>query len=224
MKLTERLMTILDVIGKCDVIADIGTDHGYIPIYCVKNNMAEKAIACDVNQGPLDIAKDNIKKYDLEDKISVRLSDGLKGLKRSEADVIVIAGMGGLLINSILEDGKDVVDFSSRLILQPMIAVKEVRKYLYDNGYEITKEKIAKEGQKLYNIIEAKKTGKKLTYDEFDIVVGRYLSEQKDELFEPYVRAKMYTLQKIIDGISASKDKEGLEEYIKELELFKKVL
>lgn len=223
MKLTERLMTIAEMVKKCDVIADIGTDHGYIPIYCVTNNMAKSAIACDINQGPLDIAKENITKYGLDDKIILRLSDGVNKLKKGEADVIVIAGMGGLLINHILEEGKDIIDSSARLILQPMLAQKEVRKYLYENGYDIKRERLAKEGQKLYNIIEAKKSDSEITYSEFDIVVGKRLYEEKDELFDLYTEMRMNTLRKIIKGISGSKDKEGLDEYIKELELFESI-
>lgn len=223
MKLTERLMTITHLINKCNVIADIGTDHGYIPIYCIRNNMADSAIACDINQGPLDIAKENIIRYGLEDKITLRLSDGLSKLHKGEADVIVIAGMGGLLINHILEEGKDVIDSSVRLILQPMLAQKEVRKYLYENGYDILSEKLAKEGQKLYNIIEAKKSQSKVSYSEFDIVVGRRLYEERGELFDLYLESRMNTLKKIIKGISDSKDQEGLDDYIKELELFESI-
>ncbi|MBE7047399.1 MAG: SAM-dependent methyltransferase [Ruminococcaceae bacterium] len=223
MKLTERLMTIAEMVKKCDVIADIGTDHGYIPIYCITNNMAKSAIACDINQGPLDIAKENISKYGLDDRITLRLSDGVSKLKKAEADVIVIAGMGGLLINHILEEGKDIIDSSVRLILQPMLAQKEVRKYLYENGYDIISERLAKEGQKLYNIIEAKKSGSEVTYSEFDIVVGKRLYEEKDELFDLYTEMRMNTLRKIIKGISGSKDKEGLDEYIKELEFFESI-
>lgn len=223
MKLTERLMTITHLINKCNVIADIGTDHGYIPIYCIRNNMADSAIACDINQGPLDIAKENIIRYGLEDKITLRLSDGLAKLHKGEADVIVIAGMGGLLINHILEEGKDVIDSSVRLILQPMLAQKEVRKYLYENGYDILSEKLAKEGQKLYNIIEAKKSQSKVSYSEFDIVVGRRLYEERGELFDLYLESRMNTLKKIIKGISDSKDQEGLDDYIKELELFESI-
>lgn len=223
MKLTERLMTIAEMVKKCDVIADIGTDHGYIPIYCITNNMAKSAIACDINQGPLDIAKENISKYGLDDRITLRLSDGVSKLKKAEADVIVIAGMGGLLINHILEEGKDIIDSSVRLILQPMLAQKEVRKYLYENGYDIINERLAREGQKLYNIIEAKKSDSEVTYSEFDIVVGKRLYEEKDELFDLYTEMRMNTLRKIIKGISGSKDKEGLDEYIKELELFESI-
>lgn len=223
MKLTERLMTITHLINKCNVIADIGTDHGYIPIYCIRNNMADSSIACDINQGPLDIAKENIIRYGLEDKITLRLSDGLSKLHKGEADVIVIAGMGGLLINHILEEGKDVIDSSVRLILQPMLAQKEVRKYLYENGYDILSEKLAKEGQKLYNIIEAKKSQSKVSYSEFDIVVGRRLYEERGELFDLYLESRMNTLKKIIKGISDSKDQEGLDDYIKELELFESI-
>ena len=153
MELTPRLKKIAGLLpDKAKTLADIGTDHAYLPVYCLLNGICENAIAMDVNEGPLKRAEENTKKYNLEDKISLRLSDGIQKLKKGEADVIVIAGMGGLLIQKILEDGKDILTLGTKLILQPMIAQEELREYLFSNGYAIENEYVVSEGSKFYNI------------------------------------------------------------------------
>ena len=103
MILSPRLLKIAKCID-CDTLADIGTDHGYIPIFAMNNGLCKKAIACDINKGPLLSAKENIELYNLSDKIETRLSNGLLSLSPMEADTIVIAVMGGLLIRDILTD------------------------------------------------------------------------------------------------------------------------
>ena len=220
MKLTPRLMTIAKMIPKCDTVADIGTDHGYIPIYCVKNNISKKAIACDVNEGPLKIAKMNMEKYGCEDNVSTLLSDGLEKLKKDSADTVVIAGMGGLLINSILDNGKHILKPGIRFILQPMLAIKEVRKYLYDNGFDIVREKLAREGNKIYNVLEAVYTEDKKSYTDFDVIVGDKLYISGDEHFKDYMNMKINTVRNIIRGISMSDDKSGIDEYETELKQY----
>ena len=115
MELTPRLKKIAGLLpDKAKTLADIGTDHAYLPVYCLLNGICENAVAMDVNEGPLKRAEENTKKYNLEDKISLRLSDGIQKLKKGEADVIVIAGMGGLLIQKILEDGKDILTLGTK--------------------------------------------------------------------------------------------------------------
>ena len=109
MQLEGRLKLIAELVPECEVLADVGTDHGYIPIYCVQNGMCNRAIAMDVNPLPLDRADAHIKKYDLDKFISTRLSDGVQQLSPDEADVIVIAGMGGQLIMNILDAGADII-------------------------------------------------------------------------------------------------------------------
>jgi len=116
----------------------------------------------------------------------------------------VIAGMGGLLINEILDKGKDKISSDATLILQPMLAVNEVRKYLCENGFVITKECLAKEEDKIYNILVCKKGNEVLS--EFDIYVGKRLFLDKDELFLKYMDNKIYTVTKIINGLKKSKN------------------
>ncbi len=204
MKLSERLIKITEFVDGTTSLADIGTDHGYVPVYCVQNGLCDSAIACDINEGPLNAAKEHIEGSGLSDKITTRLSDGLDALGKGEADTIVIAGMGGFLIRDILTRGKDVIDDTTRLILQPMVAGKELREYLISDGFEIVSEKLAREEDKFYNIIYAKKGTSHLT--ERELVLGKGIDE--DENFGDYVAFNVNVVSKIIDGLKKSKGKE----------------
>ena len=142
------------------IVCDIGTDHGYIPIYAVSEGICEYAYACDVNQGPLNIATENIKEYGLSHKIFCVLSDGLENLKDSlkydsSKLSIVIAGMGGLLINRILGDGMELAKSAHELILSPHSEIMEVRRFLLENGFVIADENMVFEDGKFYTVIKA---------------------------------------------------------------------
>lgn len=205
MKLSERLIKITEFVRGATVVADIGTDHGYVPVYCVQGGLCNRAIACDINEGPLAAAKEHIADSGLSDVIDARLSDGLDALEKGEADTIVIAGMGGYLIRDILMRGSDVIDDSTRLILQPMVAAKELREYLADNGFEIVTEKLAREEDKFYNIIYARKGVSPLT--EKELLLGKGIED--DENFGDYVTFNVNVVSKIINGLKKSKDKDG---------------
>lgn len=200
--LTERLQKIADCIN-ARVLADIGTDHGYIPIYCVERGKCESALACDVNEGPLQAADANISVYGLTDKIETRLSDGLEALSPMEADTIVIAGMGGFLIRDILIRGADKIGDDTTLILQPMVAVPELREYLYTNGYEIYDEKLAREGDKFYNILCVRRG--KCEFTEKDVLVGKGICD--DENYGDYIAFHKNVISKIISGLEKSAGK-----------------
>ena len=217
MILTNRLQLIYDIIPKCNTIADIGTDHGYIPIFCVLNGIAKNALAMDVNKGPLERAKINIEKYNVSDKVHTRLSNGLEGLACGEADVIVIAGMGGPLIAEILEKGKNVITDDTTLIIQPMIAPKELREYLYGSGFEITEEYVCREQDKFYNIFKVKKGEFKPT--QRDLFIGRNLKKNSPEVFNEYVEYKIKVAQKILKGLKKSTADKSCEIALMETEL-----
>jgi len=126
MELSPRLKKIAELIPQGSVIADVGTDHAYIPVYCFQNNIIKKAIAMDVNPMPLKRAEQNLEKYGFLYESELRLSDGIEKLSVGEADVIVIAGMGGLLIRDIIDAGKDKITASTLMLIQPMIAPAEL--------------------------------------------------------------------------------------------------
>ena len=155
LKLTARMQIIADFINEEDVVADVGTDHGYIPLWLVLNKKCKRAILTDVNQGPLDKAKANSEKY-LANKgmIDMRLGSGIEVLEYSEADAVIIAGMGGLLIRDILSQNQKKTSSIKKFILQPRNNSYELRKWILStlSGYRITEERIVKEGKKFSEV------------------------------------------------------------------------
>ena len=153
-KISDRLRTVADMCRQGNVAADIGTDHGYLPIYLVQNNIFNKAVAMDLREGPLEKARKHISGYGLQDRICTRLSDGLESLKCGEADTITICGMGGRLIRDILINGMDKLTPSVQLIVSPQSEVGEFRHFLLENGFDICAERMVKDEGKFYFIME----------------------------------------------------------------------
>lgn len=153
-KMSRRLITICEMLRDSEIpvscVADVGCDHGYISIYLVSHDIADRAIAMDVRKGPLSGAGSNIEEYGQQDKITTRLSDGLKEVSQGEADTVVVAGMGGKLMIKILEEGNPKALGIRKGILQPQSEIPEFRKYLREKGYSITDEQIVLEDGKYY--------------------------------------------------------------------------
>ena len=148
MELSKRLQTVAAAVTPGHRIADVGTDHGYVPIYLVKNGLCPSACAMDVNKGPLARAAEHIGQEGLSDKIATRLSDGLAGLSPDETDTVVIAGMGGELICRILKNAPEFLEAGMEFILQPQSEWFKVRHLLHDAGYHIAGEWFLKEDRK----------------------------------------------------------------------------
>ena len=153
--LSERLLMSAKMVTKGSRVADVGCDHAHTGIWLIKNDIASKVIAMDVRKGPLEKARENIKLYGLDGIIETRLSDGLEKLSVGEADSIVIAGMGGTLTVEILKNGIEKAAAARELILQPQSDIGMVRRFLRENGFVITQEKMCKEDGKFYNSIRA---------------------------------------------------------------------
>lgn len=170
--LNPRLFKIASLLKPCRCLADIGTDHGYIPIFALFNGICRRAIASDINPGPLDRAREHAQQMCLEDKIGLRLGGGLSTLQAGEADTIVIAGMGGLLIAEILENSPEIVKGAHRLILQPMTAQTELRQYLARGGYTLDKEYLVAEDEKIYNIFDVY-VGGETHYTPKELLLGK---------------------------------------------------
>lgn len=204
MNLSERLLTIARFIPKCNCLADIGTDHGYIPIYTVTNNISQRAIASDINKGPVEIAKKNIKLYSIEGKIDTRVGNGLSTLKEGEADVILIAGMGGNLISEILEKDKNIAESADYLILQPVQYPEELRKYLCSAKFKILDEELAKEGNKYYHIIKVRRGEPDIYSKEVYYYTGLKLIEKRHPVLQSYVKHKIERITIILDELKNS--------------------
>lgn len=209
--LNPRLRKIAGLVPQNRCTADIGTDHAYIPIVLVKDGTAKCAIASDIKKGPLMRAHENICKNNLSNLIETRLGAGLETLSPGDAEVIIIAGMGGILIGDILESSREVTGSAKLLILQPMTAVPELREYLTENGYEITAEYLEAEEEKLYNIITAKPIGN-TKYTKKEIYLGKGLEQTSPELFERYKNAVLTKLNKRAEGLKKSVTEESKEE------------
>lgn len=151
MELTPRLQAIADQIPQGGKLADIGTDHGYLPAWLLLSGRIEAAIAADLREGPLERARETARRAGVAEQISFRLCDGLSAVDPREVDTVVIAGMGGETICSILKASPWTRE-GKQLILQPMTGFAELRRWLQSNGYAIQKETIAREGKRLYTI------------------------------------------------------------------------
>ncbi len=192
--LSKRLQAVASMVtpGRCPV--DVGCDHGYVSIYLVQAHISPKALAMDINKGPLARARENIEKWGLSGQIEVRLSDGLKNYRPGEADSLIIAGMGGLLIRDILQDGKDrgILDDFKELILSPHSDAPVVRKCLALWGCKIDREIMLTDGGKYYTVIHAVKEsqGSEETKAE-DTIYGGYLIRHKDPVLYQYLTKQL---------------------------------
>lgn len=155
MKISTRLRLIAERLPQGCRFADIGSDHGLLPIYAMKQNIAASAIAGEVNDGPLDAARRGVAASGLQDQIAVRKGDGLAVIEAGEVNTITISGMGGALIASILSAGLDKLAGVNRLILQPNMAEEAVRRFLLSHNYLIVDEIVIEEDGKIYEIITA---------------------------------------------------------------------
>lgn len=155
MELSKRLQTVANAVTPGSRVADVGTDHGYVPIYLVERGLCPGAIAMDVNEGPLARAEEHIRAEGLSDRIQTRKSDGLAALAPEETDAVVIAGMGGALMCRILQDASAFLEAGRELILQPQSEWFKVRRLLSASGYRITKEWFLEEEGKYYVVIKA---------------------------------------------------------------------
>ena len=202
MKLTNRLLKIANLVTPNKRLADIGTDHGYIPVYLLNKGVIDFAILADINKGPLENARSEVNRNKLQEKVDLRLGSGIEVLKKGEVDEIIIAGMGGILIADLLEANKEVAHNTEKLILQPMQAQEELRIYLLNNGYEILDECLEKEDFRLYEIIVAKYTGRNTNVeDNIYYEVGKKLIENKDKLLPEFIENKIKKYNNIIEKL-----------------------
>ncbi len=223
MKVSKRIHNIVNEINSRR-LCDVGTDHGYIPIYAVYNNIIDKAIACDINKKPLERAYNNIKKYLYDSIIETRLGYGLSKLNIGEVDTISICGMGGYLIIDILEENKNVVQNVNQLLLQPQSGIVEVRKYIHKIGFKIINEKFIEDDNKFYTIINCIK-GEDVVYSELDYLLSKILLEKNDKLYLMYLKNEYNKMNNISKSLSNKKLDSNIEnlEILKKLNMYKEI-
>ena len=203
MKLGSRLAALAACVPQGTRVADIGTDHAYLPIELVQKNIAILAVAADVHIGPYQAAKDNIEGLGLNNKISVRFGDGLSVLSPGEVDTVVIAGMGGSTIIEILTSNPEVTSSLSRLILQPMVATGMVRRWLSSNKWTIIDEALVQDDGKLYEILVAEQgvtvIAEPIMYD-----IGVILWNNKTKLLELHIENLIAQTERVLHEMAAS--------------------
>lgn len=210
MILSERLTAVTDLLPPGNVVADIGCDHGYISIHLVESQKYNRAIAMDVRKGPLAIANENINKYGYGEKIETRLSDGFEKLNDNEADAAIIAGMGGLLVISILERSLNKVKNLKQLVLQPQSDINLVRKYLRQHGFVIKKENMVKDEGKYYPMFlicfdsEAAFNDINDTQQEVYDYYGEYLIKSKNMILKEYVMHEKEVFESVLKKLPES--------------------
>ena len=175
--LSRRLETIISLVEPGETIADIGTDHGYVPIALVRRGICRKGLAMDVGTGPLERAREHIHAHSMEKIIETRLSDGLHKLSPGEADRIVIAGMGGPLMQRILEEGEAAARAAGQLVLSPQSGIREFRRFLNTHHYHIKEEAMLREDDKDYVILNVC-DGETEDYDESEYTYGKRIREE----------------------------------------------
>lgn len=204
MELSKRLQTVASAVTPGSRVADIGTDHGYVPIYLIKNNLCPQAFALDVNAGPLARAQEHVQAEGLTDRIETRLGNGLEPVNPEEVDTVVIAGMGGDLICRILQAAPSFFSAGKEFVLQPQSEWFKVRHFLHDMGYHIEKEWFLKEDGKYYVILKADVSadGCKEKYpDEFAYQYGACLLEERNSALIEYLENEMKKKKNILSHL-----------------------
>lgn len=203
MKLGERLKTIADMVPAGATMADIGTDHAYLPIYLVTKRGVSRAIAGDIHYGPYLSAKNAVESRQLAEQVSVRQGNGLEVLSPGEADVAVIAGMGGANIIDILTSRPEVTISIKRLILQPMIAAALVREWLCINNWHIVDEQLVEEDGRLYQIIAAEQ-GISRQVEPVLYEIGPLLWHTRHPLLKQHIEELISHLRGVLSAMAGS--------------------
>lgn len=177
--LRPRLDAVLRSVPKNSVVADIGTDHAFLPIALVKSKIAKKVIACDVNKSPLESARANIAASGAEN-IELRISDGLENVAFGEADVITVCGLGGDVIKNILSRCDWVKNKKITLLLQANSSADELRRWLFDNGFDVFREVGVFDNRRSYSVISARYAGENIPYTAAEVFIGKLALDKSD--------------------------------------------
>lgn len=200
----KRIAAMINFISPGSRVADIGTDHAYLPIESVKSGRASFVIAADKNSGPATFAKKNIAAAGLEDKIEVRIGDGLKILQPGEVDTICIGGMGGKLICDILSASPEIFQSAEKIILQPMNAPDKVEKFLTGNDFFIADLDLAESGGIIYEIFFATKNPN---------LICRPTKKDLSPLAKKFEEEKIKKLRRVYDEMSKSPEASSSEKF-----------
>jgi len=218
--LSMRLKRVFDYIPEGTRLADIGSDHAYLPCYAVLNKRCTSAIVGEITEGPFNSARSTIRQSGLEGIVEARMGDGLEVLKPNEVDVITIAGMGGSLIASILEKGKEKLQGVETLVLQPNIGAYQIRNWLDQEGYSLIKEDILEEDTKIYEILVASKSSTYKPYSDSknkEMFIGPHLMHNQNDAFKKRWNHELKNFERILIQLQSAKQTEESIQKIKEI-------
>ena len=216
LNLSERMLMAAKMVRHGSVVADIGTDHAYLPAYLVLNGISPKALACDVRKGPLANAEKTVEHFGLEKQITLRLSDGFDEIEPFEAQDFIICGMGGTLMEQLVSRAYWLKDSSKRIIVQPQSHAEDIRKFFVENGFRILFEDACVDSGKLYCAMAAEYTGDNIEKSVSYIYTGELPSCQKKE-------ARLY-LQKIVSRLRKKAESERLHGSADEAERLERII
>ena len=208
-QLSKRLSAIGEMVTEGNRLVDVGCDHGYLPVYLVMNHRIPGAIAADVGKGPLERAREHICRYHMQNYIETRLCDGLSGISVGEGDTLVIAGMGGPLMEKILSYNPEVRDSFQELILQPQSDIPHFRHFLMSNGYRITEEKMILEDSKFYPMMKAIRDQKRNeSWTPLEEMFGKYLLQEKNPVLQQFLQRELRIRQNILTKLQKAETEE----------------
>lgn len=229
MEISNRLKAICDLCLPGQVVADIGCDHGYVSITLTNSGKFEKALAMDINEGPLRLAGQNIALYGDKARIETRLSSGFDKLEKGEADTVIIAGMGGMLVRDILDAGRDKLGLVGQLVLGAQSDIDTVRRYITEAGFRIDDEEMLEEDGKYYQLIRAVNDGSDNVgkLNDIEALYGPVLINKKHAVLREYLTKQKAVLTDIklrLDGRTEEKIISRVEELTRDIRIIDETL
>lgn len=216
MQIGSRLETIGRLVTAGSVVADIGTDHAYLPVWLIEQGCIQKAIAGDIAQGPCQAARSTIAQHGLQQQVEVRMGSGLSVVQPGEASCITIAGMGASTMIAILEADMSVAEAAEALILQPMAGAASLRKWLCTHGWELVDEELVDDAPHFYEIMAARR-GVSGAYSEAEYAVGPVLLAKQHALLTKQLERQLSTTRQLLENMGRSERAKESSKY-KELQ------
>lgn len=217
MKLSKRLETVASMVTKGNRAADVGCDHGFVPIFLVESGISPLAVAADVRPGPLSRVKEHIKEHRLEEKIQTRLSDGLANIKPGEADSLIMSGIGGILMMRLLQDEEQTAKSFKELILSPQSELFDVRRYLVSNGYLIEYEHMLCDEGKYYFIFHVLVKKDEREWSEEEYRYGKDICKDDMKTFLAYLEKEERQYEQILEKMKQAPENDRAAQRIAQL-------
>lgn len=228
-QLSHRLERVASFVPKHAVVADIGSDHAYLPCFLVSNGLADRAVAGEVVKGPYKSAKKQVAQKQLGERIAVRLASGLAAIEPTDGvTAVTIAGMGGPLIASILEQDKERLEGVERLILQPNVHARAIREWAVVHGWAIVDEEIIEENRKIYEIVVLEPAGEAVRFTEAQLLLGPKLMQERSGIFRSKWQREASQWKNIVASMESTEQTmdiiEKKHELVRKIKLVEEVL